>query len=99
MMQAIRGSRFPSMVAGPSIWTRLSPVAAPRLGIREFGAAGVKKAFQRRRSRGRLIQLKETHYTPKPLDYTPVPISLLGSGPIRRLVNTRTEESHQLMKT
>ena len=48
---------------------------------------------QRRRSRGRILQLKETHYEPKEEGYQPLPLSLLASGPIRRVLSTRTVEA------
>lgn len=63
-----------------------------RLGI------GFKKITQRRRSRGRIIQFKQSHYEPKPKNYEPIPMSVLGTGPLRRLVHSPKEEAEELMK-
>jgi hypothetical protein len=46
---------------------------------------------------GRLIQLQQSHYFPKPLDYAPVPKSVMGSGYIRRLLNSGTMTSRSLI--
>eukprot|EP00931_Biecheleriopsis_adriatica_P079629 TRINITY_DN53011_c0_g1_i1.p1 TRINITY_DN53011_c0_g1~~TRINITY_DN53011_c0_g1_i1.p1 ORF type:complete len:222 (-),score=39.80 TRINITY_DN53011_c0_g1_i1:50-682(-) len=62
-------------------------------GARGFGT---KRVRQRRRSRGRIIQLKETHFEPKPEGYQPLPLSLLASGPIRRVLSTRSVEAQRL---
>ncbi|CAE7918483.1 unnamed protein product [Symbiodinium necroappetens] len=59
-------------------------------------AFGTKRVRQRRRSRGRIIQLKETHYEPKPEGYQSLPMSLLASGPIRRVLSTRSAEAGRL---
>mmetsp|Transcript_96746 Transcript_96746/g.300854 ORF Transcript_96746/g.300854 Transcript_96746/m.300854 type:complete len:234 (-) Transcript_96746:394-1095(-) len=59
----------------------------------------VKRVTQRRRSRGRIIQLKQTHYEPKPDDYEPLPVSLLASGPIRRVLRAGTVEAKELAAT
>eukprot|EP00435_Cladocopium_sp_Y103_P057688 s694_g20.t1 len=59
-------------------------------------AFGTKRVRQRRRSRGRILQLKETHYEPKPEGYQPLPLSLLASGPIRRVLSTRSVEAKRL---
>mmetsp|Transcript_94359 Transcript_94359/g.250623 ORF Transcript_94359/g.250623 Transcript_94359/m.250623 type:complete len:237 (-) Transcript_94359:14-724(-) len=56
----------------------------------------VKRTVQRRRSRGRIIQLKQTHYEPKPDGYAPVPLSLMGSGHLRRVIKAGTVEARQL---
>merc|ERR1712187_446505 len=60
---------------------------------------GVKKVRQRRRSRGRIIQPKQTHYEPKPDGYKPLPISLLASGPVRRVLTTGTLEANRLAQS
>lgn len=52
---------------------------------------------QKRRTMGRLIQLKQSHYFPKPDDYTPIPKAVLGSGYIRRLLKAGTSLSQQLI--
>eukprot|EP00933_Yihiella_yeosuensis_P084904 TRINITY_DN9964_c0_g1_i1.p1 TRINITY_DN9964_c0_g1~~TRINITY_DN9964_c0_g1_i1.p1 ORF type:complete len:248 (-),score=48.35 TRINITY_DN9964_c0_g1_i1:128-871(-) len=87
-------SFFDSQVCQPAL---LSPgVQLPQtspLGARHFGT---KRVRQRRRSRGRIIQLKESHYEPKPEGYQPLPLSLLASGPIRRVLSTRTQEAQRL---
>ena len=46
---------------------------------------------------GRLIQLQQSHYFPKPLDYAPVPKSVMGSGYIRRLLKSGTTTSRSLI--
>lgn len=46
---------------------------------------------------GRLIQLQQSHYFPKPPEYTPIPKSVMGSGYIRRLLNAGTAESRSLV--
>ncbi|CAJ1403831.1 unnamed protein product [Effrenium voratum] len=71
-----------------------APAVDAGLGARCFGT---KRVRQRRRSRGRIIQLKETHYEPKPEGYQPLPLSLLASGPIRRVLATRTVEAKRLV--
>jgi hypothetical protein len=58
---------------------------------------GVKRVRQKRRTMGRLIQLKQSHYFPKPDDYTPIPKAVLGSGYIRRLLKAGTHTSQQLI--
>jgi len=62
-------------------------------GARSFA---VKRVVQRRRSRGRIIQLKQTHYEPKPDNYSSVPLSLMGSGHLRRVIKAGTVEAKQL---
>merc|ERR1719330_793574 len=62
-------------------------------GARTFA---LKRVKQRRRSRGRIIQLKQTHYEPKADDERPLPISLLGSGHVRRLLKADTMEAKRL---
>jgi len=56
------------------------------------------KVRQRIRYRGRLLQMKQTHYSPKPPGYMPIPISVLGSGYLRRLFNAGTQTSHDLIQ-
>mmetsp|Transcript_78894 Transcript_78894/g.210736 ORF Transcript_78894/g.210736 Transcript_78894/m.210736 type:complete len:133 (+) Transcript_78894:1603-2001(+) len=58
---------------------------------------GVKRVRQRLRSRGKILQLKQTHYEPKPEGYVPLPLSLMSSGPIRRMVRSETHEGNQLL--
>mmetsp|Transcript_27662 Transcript_27662/g.69643 ORF Transcript_27662/g.69643 Transcript_27662/m.69643 type:complete len:223 (+) Transcript_27662:98-766(+) len=91
-----------SFQAAPLPATAWAPTVPPQIsglphevpcGARSFGIRRVK---QRRRSRGRIIQLKQTHYEPKPDDYSPLPLSLLGSGPIRRVLKAGTVEAQQL---
>mmetsp|Transcript_62167 Transcript_62167/g.158075 ORF Transcript_62167/g.158075 Transcript_62167/m.158075 type:complete len:258 (-) Transcript_62167:11-784(-) len=94
----------------PSLGSALTPapvgqhVAAPLGGFTGLPsevptgsrAFGIRRVKQRRRTRGRIIQLKQTHYEPKPDDYLPLPMSLLGSGPIRRVLTAGTVEGNQL---
>jgi len=70
------------------------PIWEVPMGVRGFA---VKRIPQRRRSRGRIIQLKQTHWQPKPDDYQPLPMSLLGNGPIRRLLSAGTVEANRLV--
>jgi hypothetical protein len=56
------------------------------------------KVRQRIRFRGRLLQAKQTHYSPKPPGYVPIPMSVLGSGYIRRLIRAGTQASHELIQ-
>ncbi len=51
---------------------------------------------QRIRQRGRILQYKQTHYTPNKSSLT-IPISVLGSGYLRRLVRSNTDEAHRLI--
>mmetsp|Transcript_108713 Transcript_108713/g.325197 ORF Transcript_108713/g.325197 Transcript_108713/m.325197 type:complete len:226 (-) Transcript_108713:64-741(-) len=92
-----RASAAPRAAAGRA----LLPAAGPGLchgipGLPPGGARGMKRVVQRRRSRGRIIQLKQTHYEPKPDDYCQVPLSLMGSGHIRRVIKAGTIEAQQL---
>lgn len=57
---------------------------------------GIKRVKQRRRSRGRIIQLKQTHYEPKPEGYTPLPLSLMGSGYVRRVLKAGTVDANAM---
>eukprot|EP00929_Paragymnodinium_shiwhaense_P115938 TRINITY_DN85105_c0_g1_i1.p1 TRINITY_DN85105_c0_g1~~TRINITY_DN85105_c0_g1_i1.p1 ORF type:complete len:260 (-),score=52.51 TRINITY_DN85105_c0_g1_i1:12-791(-) len=68
--------------------------ALPGQQLRHFG---IKRVRQRRRSRGRLIHPKQTHYVPKPDDYEPLPLSLLSTGNIRRVLKAGTQESKELI--
>eukprot|EP00927_Polykrikos_kofoidii_P005904 TRINITY_DN12371_c0_g1_i3.p1 TRINITY_DN12371_c0_g1~~TRINITY_DN12371_c0_g1_i3.p1 ORF type:complete len:326 (-),score=39.67 TRINITY_DN12371_c0_g1_i3:184-1161(-) len=68
----------------------------PAATLGSVRAFGIKKVRQRRRSRGRIIQAKQHHYEPKPDGYRPLPLSLLGSGPVRRVLMTGTEEAKRL---
>jgi AP2 domain len=52
---------------------------------------------QRIRQRGRLLQYKQTHYTPKPNGYTPLPVGLLGNGYLRRLLKANTAKALELV--
>ncbi|CAJ1360009.1 unnamed protein product [Effrenium voratum] len=74
-----------------------APAVDAGLGFEGARCFGTKRVRQRRRSRGRIIQLKETHYEPKPEGYQPLPLSLLASGPIRRVLATRTVEAKRLV--
>lgn len=58
---------------------------------------GVKRVRQKRRTMGRLIQLQQSHYFPKPDDYQPIPKAVLGSGYIRRLLKAGTQTSRTLI--
>ena len=62
-----------------------------------FQVRGVKRVRQKRRTMGKLIQLKQSHYFPKPEDYTPIPKAVLGSGYIRRLLKSGTMASLDLI--
>merc|ERR1712151_949570 len=42
------------------------------------------------------IQPKQTHYEPKPEGYQPLPLSLLASGPLRRVLTTGTVDARRL---
>jgi hypothetical protein len=46
---------------------------------------------------GRLIQLQQSHYFPKPEDYKPIPKAVMGSGYIRRLLKAGTESANTLI--
>lgn len=67
-------------------------VAAAGIQVR-----GVKRVRQKRRTMGKLIQLKQSHYFPKPEEDTPIPKSVLGSGYIRRLLKAGTTSSMNLI--
>lgn len=56
------------------------------------------KVRQRMRFRGRLLQAKQAHYVPKPPGYAPLPISVLGSGYLRRLIRAGTATSAHLIQ-
>ncbi len=51
---------------------------------------------QRIRQRGRILQYKQSHYIPKSPDAA-IPVSVLGSGYLRRLVRSNTAEAHRLV--
>ena len=70
---------------------------SPASPLGGFQIRGVKRVRQKRRTMGRLIQLKQSHYFPKPDDYTPIPKAVLGSGYIRRLLKAGSSLSHQLV--
>ena len=46
---------------------------------------------------GRLVQLEQSHYFPKPDDYRPIPKAVLGSGYIRRLLKSGTNDAQALI--
>lgn len=46
---------------------------------------------------GRLLQLEQSHYFPKPEDYQSIPKAVLGSGYIRRLMKAGTAASRKLI--
>jgi hypothetical protein len=46
---------------------------------------------------GRLIQLQQSHYFPKPDDYKPIPKAVMGSGYVRRLLKAGTESANSLI--
>ena len=73
------------------------PVAPKLLSFAGVQSRGVKRVRQKRRTMGKLIQLKQTHYFPKPEDYTPIPKAVLGSGYIRRLLKAGTVTSTSLI--
>lgn len=88
----------------PALLLRLPCAAQPQADGGAFAltsqcsrrAFGTKRVTQRRRSQGRTIQLKQTHYEPKPDGYRPLPLSLLANGYLRRVLNTRTQEAQDL---
>eukprot|EP00392_Amoebophrya_sp_AT5.2_P006650 g6662.t1 len=53
---------------------------------------------QRRRSRGRIVQLKQTHYEPKTDCSGKLPVSILGTGVLRRLVQSSRSEAEDLLR-
>lgn len=89
----VAGMRMGTANIGRAAMPPFSPNPAAAAGIRAFGAQRVR---QLRRTRGRIIQLKQTHYEPKPEGYSPLPLSLLGSGPIRRVLKAGTVEAKRL---
>ncbi|CAK0828492.1 unnamed protein product [Prorocentrum cordatum] len=46
---------------------------------------------------GRIIQLKQTHYEPTPEGYSPLPLSLLANGHIRRTLKAGTQDANRLV--
>jgi len=65
--------------------------------LQRAASINTKRVTQRRRSRGRIIQLKQTHYVPKSAEETPLPISLLSSGSIRRMIYSKKAEAAELI--
>ena len=59
---------------------------------------GNKRVTMRKRCRGRIIQLKQQHYEPKPDNYEALPVSLLGTGVVRRLVYSPKQEAEELLR-
>jgi len=55
-----------------------------------------KNVVQRRRYMGRILHPKQTDYVPKPPGYQPLPVSLLASSTIRRIVKTDSQEALDL---
>ncbi|CAD7938501.1 unnamed protein product [Amoebophrya sp. A25] len=53
---------------------------------------------QRRRTRGRIVQLRQTHYEPKPDTAAKLPVSILGTGIVRRLVQSPRAEAEDLLR-
>lgn len=76
-----------------------SPVFARLIPQVAFQFRTAVRVVQKRVSRNRVLQLSQTHYEPKPLGYTPIPSSVLGSGSIRRLLKAGTVESRKLIPT
>ena len=52
---------------------------------------------QKIRQRGRILQLKQSHFMPQKPDYSSIPLSVLGSGYLRRLLIARTTRSVNLI--
>lgn len=46
---------------------------------------------------GRVVQLQQTHYFPKPDDYQAIPKAVMGSGYIRRLLKSGTSASQTMI--
>ena len=63
----------------------------------DFYHRGVKRVTQKRRTMGRLMQLQQSHYFPKPDDLYSIPKSVMGSGYIRRLLKANTAGAHALI--
>eukprot|EP00922_Rhytidocystis_sp_ex-Travisia-forbesii_P047990 GHVS01071511.1.p1 GENE.GHVS01071511.1~~GHVS01071511.1.p1 ORF type:complete len:178 (+),score=23.30 GHVS01071511.1:175-708(+) len=46
----------------------------------------------------KILQPMQQPYQPKPEGYQPVPLSVMGSGPLRRVINTNSAEAFELAK-
>ncbi|CAD7927068.1 unnamed protein product [Amoebophrya sp. A120] len=73
------------------------------LPCRATGAVGrmrvpFRNVRQRRRTRGRIIQLKQTHYEPKPDCSEKLPVSILGTSVVKRLVQSPRQEAEELLQ-
>mmetsp|Transcript_17145 Transcript_17145/g.45666 ORF Transcript_17145/g.45666 Transcript_17145/m.45666 type:complete len:225 (+) Transcript_17145:104-778(+) len=93
LAQACRGASAAAARASGRAPTAPAPAAAAA-AARAFGT---KRVTQRRRSRGRIIQLKQTHYEPTPEGYSPLPLSLLANGHIRRTLKAGTQDANRLV--
>eukprot|EP00922_Rhytidocystis_sp_ex-Travisia-forbesii_P047992 GHVS01071513.1.p1 GENE.GHVS01071513.1~~GHVS01071513.1.p1 ORF type:complete len:218 (+),score=23.25 GHVS01071513.1:90-743(+) len=62
-------------------------------------AFGTKRVTQKRRHMMKILQPMQEPYKPKPADYHPIPLSVLGSGPLRRVINTNSAEAFALAKS
>jgi hypothetical protein len=94
---------FPSSMLGlfrsGDFLSKLCESALSSLSYAGSQTRGVKRVRQKRRTMGKLIQLKQSHYFPKPDDYTPIPKAVLGSGYVRRLLKAGTVDSLDLIPT
>eukprot|EP00916_Digyalum_oweni_P008346 GHVL01014001.1.p1 GENE.GHVL01014001.1~~GHVL01014001.1.p1 ORF type:complete len:194 (-),score=31.17 GHVL01014001.1:200-781(-) len=57
---------------------------------------GIKRVTQKRKIGMKILRPIQSPYIPKSDDYSPLPIALLGSGPIRRLIRGNAAESERL---
>eukprot|EP00386_Alphamonas_edax_P013121 GDKI01040642.1.p1 GENE.GDKI01040642.1~~GDKI01040642.1.p1 ORF type:complete len:270 (-),score=41.58 GDKI01040642.1:180-989(-) len=70
-----------------------SPLAHQMAQQRGFGST---KVYQKRRYNMRILKPMQTKYVPKPPGYQPLPLSLMASGAVRRLVKANTQESYEM---
>eukprot|EP00922_Rhytidocystis_sp_ex-Travisia-forbesii_P047987 GHVS01071507.1.p1 GENE.GHVS01071507.1~~GHVS01071507.1.p1 ORF type:complete len:222 (+),score=22.42 GHVS01071507.1:58-723(+) len=80
-------------VTSPPLFREGSPLLICRQSF------GTKRVTQKRRHMMKILQPMQEPYKPKPADYQPIPLSVLGSGPLRRVINTNSAEAFALAKS
>ncbi|CEM02754.1 unnamed protein product [Vitrella brassicaformis CCMP3155] len=104
-MNALRGRGSVGSRGDPSPFLCPLPAsslcdASPPLPLRScqrvFARGAAKKVVQKRRHMMKILHLRQERYEPKPDGYRPLPMSLTGSGPVRRLLVANTKESFAL---
>mmetsp|Transcript_50962 Transcript_50962/g.100167 ORF Transcript_50962/g.100167 Transcript_50962/m.100167 type:complete len:231 (-) Transcript_50962:121-813(-) len=69
--------------------TSNAPASQPSRGF-------ATRIFQKRRYQMRIVQNLQTDYMPKPPGYRPIPLSVLQSRPLKKLVESKSAEAKEL---